>query len=134
MRIKFWAIVYWLLLMAWITGAWLSMARVNGGFLTNYLADLTFPAWYYIYLRGLSSSNNRLPQLLIFKDWFGVSPERASLSIFTVGIISEVMTLIWPTGIITGTFDYWDIFAYASGLLICYFFDKRTSLIKASWL
>ena len=38
-----WKIAYWVLLVCWVMGAALNMARVHGGFLTNYLADLTFP-------------------------------------------------------------------------------------------
>jgi hypothetical protein len=103
------------------------MARIKGGFLTNYLSDLTFPAWFYIYIRGLSTVDRRLPRILLFKDWFGLTPERAISSILIVGIITEVKTFYWPTGVITGTFDYFDIVAYALGLLICYYFDVRQS-------
>lgn len=123
MRKKSWTIAYWILLISWMTGAALFMARVKGGFLTNYLSDLTFPAWFYIYIRGISTTDNRLPRLLVFKDWFGFSPKRAFISILIVGIISEVKTFYWPTGVITGTFDYLDIVAYALGLLVCYYFD-----------
>ena len=127
MKRKSWTIAYWILLVCWVTGASLFMARVKGGFMTNYLSDLTFPAWFYIYIRGLSNNDNRLPKLLIFSDWFGLSPQRALISILTVGVISEVQTFYWPKGIITGTFDYLDIIAYAIGLLICYYFDRRKS-------
>lgn len=127
MRNKYWAVAYWLLLISWATGALLFMARVKGGFLTNYLSDLTFPAWFYIYIRGLSTTDNRLPSLFIFKEWFGVTPQRAFTSILFVGIISEVKTFYWPTGIITGTFDYLDIVAYALGVLVCYYFDVSQS-------
>lgn len=101
------------------------MARIKGGFLTNYLSDLTFPAWYYIYLRGLSTTDHKLPRLVVFKDWFGKSPQRALISILFVGIISEIKTFYWPTGIIAGTFDYLDIAAYALGLIVCFYFDLR---------
>jgi hypothetical protein len=107
-----------------VTGAALFMARVEGGFLTNYLSDLSFPAWFYIHIRGLATTGNR-PRLLIFNDWFGVSPQRALLSILAVGIISEVKTFYWPGGIMAGTFDYLDLLSYAAGLLCCYYFDTR---------
>lgn len=112
-------------MICWVTGATLFMARIRGGFLTNYLSDLAFPAWFYIYVRGLSTTDGKLPRLLIFKEWFGVKPGRAIASILVVGIITEVKTFYWPTGIITGTFDYWDIVAYTIGLLVCYYFDLR---------
>jgi hypothetical protein len=122
---KYWRIAYWILLICWVTGAILFMARIKGGFLTNYLSDLTFPAWYYIYIRGLSTAGRQLPTILFFKDWFGVTPNRSITSIFSVGFISELTTFYWPKGIITGTFDYLDIVAYAIGLLVCYCFDLR---------
>jgi hypothetical protein len=122
---KYWKIAYWILLISWVTGATLFMARIKGGFLTNYLSDLTFPAWFYIHIRGLSTTERQLPNILIFKDWFGLTPTRSIVSILIVGIISELKTFYWPTGILTGTFDYLDIAAYAIGLFVCYYFDLR---------
>lgn len=132
MRKTSWTIAYWILLISWVTGAALFMARVKGGFFTNYLSDLTFPAWFYIHIRGLAASDNKLPHLLIFKDWFGATPTRALISILLVGSISEVKTLYWPTGVISGTFDYLDILAYALGLLLCYYFDTKNNQSKTS--
>ena len=103
------------------------MARVNGGFLTNYLSDLTFPPWFYIYIRGLWNNENRIPKLVLFGDWFGLSPERASVSIFLVGAIAEIMTKYWPNRPIVGTYDTLDILFYAVGLLGCYYLDKYKS-------
>jgi hypothetical protein len=100
------------------------MARNKGGFMTNYLSDITFPAWFYIYIRGLTNVNHR-PQLIFFKDWFGALPERALISILLVGVITELKTRFWPSGIISGTFDFIDILAYTIGLIICFYFDKR---------
>jgi hypothetical protein len=124
-REKYWKIAYWILLISWVTGAILFMARIKGGFLTNYLSDLTFPAWFYIHIRGLSTPGRQLPNILFFKDWFGVTPNRSILSILIVGTISELKTFYWPTGVLTGTFDYLDIAAYTLGLLVCYYFDLR---------
>jgi hypothetical protein len=125
LKTAYWKITYWILFLSWVTGALLFMARIKGGFLTNYLSDLTFPAWFYIHIRGLITNDRKLPSLLLVGDWFGASPLRALLSIFFVGVLSELKTLYWPTGIITGTFDYLDIVAYAGGLLVCFFFDTR---------
>ena len=127
MKVKAWRIAFWILLICWIIGAVLFMAKIQGGFLTNYLSDLAFPPWFYIYIRGLSRRDNRIPRALIFGDWFGRSPERAFLSILFVGIITEVKTFYWPEGIISGTFDPLDILAYSIGLLTCYSFDKMDS-------
>ncbi|MDP3399259.1 MAG: hypothetical protein Q8S23_08960 [Bacteroidales bacterium] len=122
---KYWTSFYWILLAGWITGAALFMARVKGGFLTNYLSDVTFPAWFYIHIRGLWTKDRKMPKLFVFGQFFGISPERALIAIFFVGIISEFKTLFWPSGIITGTFDPFDILSYSIGLLCCYYFDKK---------
>lgn len=124
---KYWTIVFWVLLVCWVTGALLFMARVKGGFLTNYLSDLTFPAWFYIYIRGLTAKEHRRPKLIFFHDWFGAKPLRALVSILAVGILSEVKTYYWPEGIISGTFDGLDVLAYAVGLLFCFCFDARNA-------
>jgi hypothetical protein len=107
-----------------VIGAGLSMSRVNGGFLTNYLADLSFPPWFYIHIRGLVTNGKNIPRLAFFGNWFGLSPERSSISIFMVGVITELKTYYWPGGPLTGTYDLVDIVAYAIGLLICYAIDK----------
>lgn len=122
----YWTITYWTLFICWLIGAILVMNHFHAGFFTNYLADLTFPAWFYIFIRGLTKNTKILPSLLLVGDWFGKTPERASISIFIVGTISELKTIFWPHGILTGTFDLLDILAYAFGLSVCYFLDKLT--------
>ena len=119
-----WKILSYILLAAWVLGAVLFMARVKGGFLTNYLSDLAFPAWFYIYLRGLAREDGRLPGVPLFADWFGRSPERAFISVFLIGAITELKTLYLPTGIITGRFDPMDIVAYAAGMGVCWAADR----------
>ena len=52
---RYWTIAYWTLLIGWVVGAVLNMAHVHGGFFTNYLADVAFPPWFYIFIRGLSA-------------------------------------------------------------------------------
>jgi hypothetical protein len=122
----YWITTYWTLFLCWLTGAILVMNHFRAGFFTNYLADLTFPAWFYIFIRGLTKNNQILPRLLLVSDWFGKTPERTSISIFVVGTIAELKTIFWPHGILSGTFDPLDILAYAAGLSVCYFFDKLT--------
>lgn len=129
MKTRYWAIAYWILFPCWILGAWLFMQRYHGGFLTNYLSDLSFPPWYYIHLRGLNRTSAPMPRLVLAGRWFGQTPERAALSIFLVGTVAEFKTLWWPGGIIVGTFDPWDIAAYAVGLVACYVVDKWARLI-----
>lgn len=98
------------------------MARVSGGFLTNYLADLSFPPFFYIVLRGKVADR---PMVIRPVRWFGKTPLRAAVSIFLVGAITEVSSYFWPLGPFGGTFDRWDIAAYAFGLAICYLVEKR---------
>src|SRR5262245_7799333 len=116
-----WIIAYWTLLPGWLLGAALTMNRVRGGFLTNYLADILFPPWYYIVARGLASRQGKGPPLL---RWFGHSPERAAVSIYLVGVVSELSQIWWPRGLFAGTFDPLDLVAYAVGLILCYACDK----------
>lgn len=119
---SYWVIAHWILMPAWTIGALLTMAKVNGGFFTNYLSDLTNPPDMYIVLRGLWSSSGKIPYLA---TWFGQTPERTGISILLVGIISEFSQKYWKGGPFAGTFDPWDIAAFSGGLIICYFFDKR---------
>lgn len=128
MNKKFWKYAFWILLICWITGAGLFMARIHGGILTNYLSDLTFPPWFYIFIRGLWNNENKIPKLIVFGDWFGLSPERALVSIFLVGVITELITRYLPNVIIVGTYDILDILSYAFGLLVCYYLDKFQSI------
>jgi|WetSurMetagenome_2_1015567.scaffolds.fasta_scaffold00356_25 hypothetical protein len=122
---NYWKAFSYILLACWVSGAILFMMRIKGGFITNYLSDITFPAWFYIQIRRPSAKDRKIPKVLIFGDWFGISPERALISILLVGVITEFKTLFWPTGIISGTFDPFDILSYSIGLLICYYFDKK---------
>ncbi len=114
-----WIYSYWILLFLWIIGALLFMNKVNAGFLNNYLADLAFPPWFYIQLRGLHRADRRLTSVPFFGTWFGQTPPRAGVSIFMVGLTSELFMLVWPNHLTTGTFDPLDIFAYAFGLIVC---------------
>lgn len=122
-----WTTAFWILLICWIFVAGLDMILLHGGFLTNYLADLTFPAWFYIFIRGKIKEGEDIPHLLLVGNWFGKSPERASISIFIVGVLTELKTFYWPQGPLEGTFDPLDILAYATGLIACYSFDKWTT-------
>jgi len=122
----YWTILYWALLICWVGGTVLSTCHVSGGFLTNYLADLSFPPWYYIYFRRLSKKENT-PR---FFKWFGQSSERVLISIFLAGIIFELKSYYHPNGFIPGgVYDIFDILAYAVGLLGCYYLDKYISNI-----
>ncbi len=119
---SYWNMVYWILMFCWIIGALLSMNKISAGFLSNYLSDITFPPWFYIQLRGLNRLDRRPMSGLLFGNWFGLSPWRAGISIFIVGLISELLQL---KHFISGIFDINDILAYAVGLFICMVADRR---------
>lgn len=108
-----WKFAYWLLLPAWIIGAALNMWHVHGGFFTSYLADLTFPPWYYIVARGPTTTGKKTPFLL---RWVGKSPARTALSLSVAGVLYEIAQRFH---VIQGPFDLWDIAAYAFGLALC---------------
>ena len=92
---------------------------ISGGFFTSYAADLTNPPWIYIrFRRGAVIPAAR---------WFGRSPERAAFGIFAVGVATELSQIYWPRGFFGGTFDPFDIAAYAVGLIVCYVVDARHS-------
>jgi hypothetical protein len=112
-----WIVAYWTLFAGWILGVGLTMAHVRVEFLTSYLADLLFPPWFYIVLRRLTPQKRRLSIMI---RWFGQSPERAVVSIFLVGVTSELSSRYWPRGAFPGTYDPLDIVAYAAGLGVCY--------------
>jgi hypothetical protein len=116
---KTWKTAYWTLFFAWISGAAMNMWHVHGGFLTNYLADLAFPPWYYIVIRGLTTTGKKPPFLL---RWFSVSAGRALISILLSGVVYEMGQRYQ---IIPGTFDLWDIVAYGIGPSVCYVCERR---------
>lgn len=102
------------------------MQQVSAGFITNYLADLAFPPWYYIVIRGLVPGH-RIPSMV---RWFGASRERAAALIFLVGAVMEVYSYFRPIGVFGGRFDVMDLAAYAVGLAIAYTCDKARSVTR----
>jgi hypothetical protein len=125
---SYWNISYWILMCLWIVGALLFMNEVNAGFFNSYLSDLTFPPWFYIQLRGLHRKDRRPTAIPIIGSWFGINPLRAGISIFMVGLISELLMLVWPKNLTSGTFDKNDIIAYAFSLVICVTVDLRRKI------
>jgi hypothetical protein len=102
--------VYFLAVFVGIGG--LQMYGVNAGVLTSYGADLLAPPWSYLMFR---SGRWRL------------RPVRALLVVFGGCLVWE-----WaqrydlsgtPLAITRGTFDWLDILAYATGLLVCFAAD-----------
>lgn len=99
--------------------------HLYGGFFSSYAADLTNPAWVYIVFR-------RKRAKAFFAIW-AKTPARAAISIFFVGALSELCQLNYPAGlwhgILRGTFDPWDITAFAVGIGCCWAAEKCGSAI-----
>lgn len=121
-----WTVTYWLLTVVFIVTAVLSIRRIPAGFLSNYAADLACPPWLYIGLRGLHG--HRGPNTL--GRYFGATPERAALVLFGGSTLTELSQMWWPHGFFAGTYDPYDIVAYAIGVGACYAFEK-VSLSRA---
>jgi len=99
----------------------LQMNQVRGGFLTNYLADLAGPAWFYATLR---LNKNFLRFIL---PWTTL-PLFAATLVFSVGTAWEVCQAFDFRGTVLyithGRFDPLDIAAFALGISISFFADK----------
>ncbi|HEX9564697.1 MAG TPA: hypothetical protein VF981_12025 [Gemmatimonadaceae bacterium] len=120
-----WRVAYWFLTVVFIVTAFISIQEIPAGFLSNYAADLTCPAWLYIGLRGLHGSR---PNAL--GRFFAATPERAALVLFGGSAATELSQFRWPHGAFSGTYDPYDIVAYAIGIGICYV-AERISLKRA---
>jgi hypothetical protein len=117
-----WLVVYWTLMTSFLVAAALNVAQVPGGFLTDYLADLTVPALLYVLARELAPGKR-----LAFRgatEWLGRTPERAGLVLLLASIGTELSQAVWPRGVFAGRFDPWDIAAYAAGLVAVYGADR----------
>lgn len=117
-----WRVAYWILTAAFIVTAIISIQRVPAGFLSSYAADLTCPAWLYIGIRGLHGP--RRPNM--FGRFFGATPERAAGVLIGGSTLTELSQIWWPHGVFSGTYDPLDIVAYATGVGLCYIFDRFT--------
>jgi hypothetical protein len=107
-----WKSAQWLTFVVWVAAAAANMARIRGGFLTNYAADLFQPAWLYIVLREQ-------------RRWVGRSPETTGSLVLGGAVLTELSQFFWPNGVLRGTFDPWDLLAYAIGVGVCYAVEKR---------
>jgi hypothetical protein len=122
MNTRGWNITSWLLLIVWLGCGLLDMWHVRGGLLTSYGADVTLPAWLYIITRSLDNPTRKT----ILQRFLGRTPELAAGALFMASTFTEIGQWFWPKGLFSGTFDPFDILAYASGIAICYMFDKNS--------
>lgn len=106
-----------------LLAAGLNLLRVQAGFLTSHLADLTVPALLYVISRGLVPTRPGASVRLM--RWLGRTPERAAVSFFAASAVTELSQIWWPRGWFAGSFDPWDLAAFAAGILACYGLDKR---------
>jgi hypothetical protein len=126
---KYWQLAYYVLLVCWIIGAFLTMNKINAGFFSSYLSDLTNPAWLYIMFRTKWTPEKSKNRVL---NWFGSNPERVAFSIITIGVITELSSKYWPQGLFKGTYDPWDVFCYTIGVMICYLIDRIEISLKVA--
>src|SRR5262249_48953284 len=91
-----WRFAEILLLVVWVLAALVAMyprigraLHLHGGFFTNYGADITFPPWFYIQLRARSW--RMIPAI----RFFGRSAELSAMSIFVVGLATELSQYYW---------------------------------------
>jgi hypothetical protein len=70
-----WTAVYWLFMGAFLLTAVLNLLHIKGGFLTNYLADLTLPALLYLLARELAPGKH-----LVFRSSTTSSTSRPTVS------------------------------------------------------
>jgi hypothetical protein len=118
-----WRVAYRLLTAVFIVTAVISIQRIRAGFLSSYAADLACPAWLYIGLRGLHGSR---PTAL--GRYFAGTPERAALVLFGGSTLTELSQIWWPHGFFAGTYDPYDIVAYAIGVGVCYVVEKVSTI------
>ncbi len=116
-----WRNLYWTLLAVWVLCAALDMRHIHAGMLTDYGADLTQPAWLYIASRSL---DNPARQGWVRRT-VGATPIRAAALIFLGSTATEISQYFWPQGLFPGTYDPFDILAYAVGTGICFALDTR---------
>jgi hypothetical protein len=117
-----WSVVYWALMASFLMATALNLARVAGGFLTDYLADLTVPALLYVLARELAPGRRlALPRAT---QWVGRTPERAATVLLLASVGTELSQAVWPRGVFAGRFDLWDIVAYATGMVAVYGADR----------
>jgi hypothetical protein len=98
----------------------LNMMRMHVPFLTTHAADIFCPAFLYIQLRKFWQQES--PALM--GRFFGRTPELAAAVLFLGSAATEISQKYYPHGFFPGTYDPWDIGAYALGIGGCYLLEK----------
>jgi hypothetical protein len=98
----------------------LNMLRWHVPFLTTHAADIFCPAFLYIMARKLSWREK--PSIV--GGALGRTPEIAAGALFLASAATEISQKYYPHGFFPGTYDPWDIGAYALGIGACYLLEK----------
>ena len=96
------------------------MNEVNGGFITNYVADIGGPIWFYSMIRQ---------KKVLFKKMLpDTTPLFSAIFVFSIGTSWEICQAFdfsgTPLAITRGQFDPFDIVCFAVSLAACYAADK----------
>lgn len=134
-----WQYAYWALTLLFVLTAALNRGRVRGGFLTSHLADLVVPAWLYVVFRhppsgrraaardGVRLEDRAPPDARPgWRRWVAATPGRTALTLLVGSTATELAQRAAPRGIFAGTFDPWDLVAFAVSLGTCYVIDRVT--------
>jgi hypothetical protein len=122
-----WIAGYWVLTTFFILTAIISTQKIRAGFLSNYAADVTCPAWLYLTLRGLHGRGQT-----VIGRYFAATPERAAVVLFGGSTLTELSQIWWPAGFFSGTYDPLDILAYGIGVGACYGLERLSMSTSAS--
>lgn len=126
-RNRFWLNAQYFLVALFALAGALNMLHVHLFFLTTHAADLSGPAFLYILARrSFVTGRARFPNSLV-----GRSPELAGAVFFLGSLGTEISQKYYPHGLFPGTYDPWDIAAYAAGVGICYLIEKAGFEISA---
>jgi hypothetical protein len=98
----------------------LNMLRWRVPFLTTQAADIFCPAFLYIMTRKLSWREK--PSIV--GGALGRTPEIAAGALFLASAATEISQKYYQHGLFPGTYDPWDIGAYALGVGACYLLEK----------
>jgi len=99
----------------------MQMARLRLGWVTSYGADVICPAVLYVISRDGKSLSR---YLWMPRD----KPNRIAIGVF---LLSAVWEVAQGLGWLRGTFDPWDLVAYAIGVAVPWWIDTRVSSVAA---
>lgn len=133
-----WHVAESILLAIWLLAGVIAMypevgraLHLSGTVFTSYAADLTQPAWLYLFFRALANPE-RSGRLVRWLRARAYGPELLAVAIVVGASATEVSQYYWPKGMFRGTFDPLDIAAFASGVTVCWLIDRGSTLMQLS--